>query len=119
MSTDHITRPEHKRVRCGTYTDPYTGEQAWGDHRVTTPGHSCADVDCTVDHHPTVAPGWSEPWPDYHDRPGAQPIAAALWGWDAAGMLSDRMGDTTAWVAAHVALDALRDAGYTITPLTA
>ncbi len=31
-------------------------------------------------------------------------------------MHSGRIGDTTAWVAAHVVLDALRDAGYTVVP---
>lgn len=109
-------RPEAERQRCGEYIDPLNGERAWGDHRVTQPGTTCEETSCTVNHHPTEAPGWAEPWPDYHQRPGARPIAAAFWGWDAAGMHRSKMGDVTAFVAAHVALDALRDAGFTIIP---
>lgn len=115
---DHELRPEPERQRCGEYVDPRTGERAWGDHRVTMPGTTCEETSCAVAHHPTILPGWAEPWPYYHERPGVRPIAAAFWGWDAAGMLNDPMGDVTAFVAAHVALDALRDAGFTITPPT-
>jgi len=111
---DPQVRPENERVRCGVYIDPYDGELAWGDHRVTVPGYTCEQVQCTVEHHPDVRPGWAEPWPDYHQRPGVRPVAAAFWGWDAAGMLSDPMGHTTAFVAAHIAMDALRDAGFQI-----
>lgn len=108
-------RPEGERQRCGPYTAPDC-TASWGDHRVTYPGSTCVDTGCHVVHHPTAMPGWSEPMDGFHDRPGARPIAAAFYGWDAGGMLAERLGDITAWVAAHVALDALRDAGYTITP---
>lgn len=112
---DHVLRPEGERQRCGIYFDPRDdGKPSWGDHRVTVPEFTCEQVRCEVAHHPTIEPGWAEPWPGYHHRPGAKPIAAAFWGWDAAGRHSSRMGDVTAFVAAHVALDALRDAGFTI-----
>lgn len=110
---DHIIRPEGERQRCGIYT--YDGEEHWGDHRVTVQGTTCVDVDCRVRHHPTVMPGWAEPMDGYHERPGVRAIAAAMWGWDAGGLHNTKLGDTSAWVAAHVALDALRDAGYVIT----
>lgn len=107
-------RPESERQRCGYYTSSADGRQAWGDHRVTEQGTTCEQVECTVNHHPDILPGWAEPYEDFHDRPGAQPIAAVLWGWNGGGMLNGRVGDTLAWVAAHIALDALRDAGYDV-----
>lgn len=113
---DPQVRPEAERQRCGPYTDPGDGRQAWGDHRVTFPGTTCTQVGCTVSHHPGISPGWAEPMPGYYDRPGVRAVAAAMWGWDGGGILLQPLGDTSAWVAAHVALDALRDAGYTITP---
>lgn len=106
-------RPEPERVRCGSYT--HNGQTFWGDHRVTMPGTTCVEVDCHVPHHPGIPPGWAEPMAGFYDRPGVAAIAAALWGWDCAGILQP-LGDTSAWNAAHVVLDALRDAGYTITP---
>lgn len=108
----HIVRPEEERERCGDYT--YEGNKSWGDHRVTIPGTTCEEVNCHVSHHPTILPGSSEPCEDYYDREGVQPIAAAMWGWDNGGMLREKIGDMAAWEAAHVALDALRDAGYEI-----
>lgn len=111
---DHPIRADGDRQRCGVYTGP-DGGKAWGDHRVTVEGSTCIQAECTVAHHPTILPGWAEPMPDYHERPGVRAIAAALWGWDGAGMLNgNRLGDTLAFVAAHVALDALRDAGYQV-----
>ena len=110
---EHRIRAAELRQRCGEYTVP-DGSRHWGDHRVTLPGSTCVDVDCHVAHHPDELPGWPEHMPGYHDREGVQPVAAALYGWDAAGMLRDGLGDTLAWAAAHVALDALRDAGYEI-----
>lgn len=114
LGRGHAIRAEPDRQRCGEYVR--AGQVHWGDHRVTIPGTTCNDVDCHVRHHPTLLPGWAEPMEGFHDRPGVRPIAAALWGWNAAGMLRDQLGDTIAWVAAHVAVDALRDAGYTVTP---
>lgn len=110
-------RPGQDRVRCGPYIAP-NGDQSWGDHRVTYPGTTCIQVQCTVAHSPYELPGWAERMPGYHDRPGVRAVAAVLWGWDGAGMLSQPIGDVTAWVAAHNVLDALRDAGYTIVPPT-
>lgn len=112
---DARPRPAAERVRCGPYTAP-DGETMWGDHRVTIPGSTCTQVECHVEHHPDIFPGWAEPIEDYYKRPGVGAIATAFWGWDAGGMLRQRLGDSSAWVAAHVALDALRDAGYTVTP---
>lgn len=112
---EHVPRPAGERVRCGPYTAP-DGEPSWGDHRVTYPGTTCVQVDCHVAHHPTAMPGWSEPCDgDFYTRPGVKQVAAALYGWDG-GLLPRPIGDTLAWVAGHIALDALRDAGYTITP---
>jgi hypothetical protein len=111
--TDHKMRPAAERQRCGIYYDR-EGRRSWGDHRVTLPGTTCEETGCTVKHHPTILPGWAEPYPDFHERPGVQPIAAAFEGWDAAGMVQDQIGSITAYVAAHVAMDALRDAGYRI-----
>jgi hypothetical protein len=113
---DDRIRPAEQRQRCGPYISP-DGEPSWGDHRVTYPGSTCTETDCHVAHAPTEHPGWAEHMPDWHERPGVRAIAAALYGWDGGGLLgSYRIGDTLAWVAAHMALDALRDAGYTVTP---
>lgn len=106
-------RPAGSRERCGDYVAP-DGDPAWGDHRVTIPGTTCEEVQCQVAHHPDIAPGWSEPTEEFYDRPGVGAIAATLWGWDGGGMLGGKIGDTLAWNAAHVAMDALRDAGYEI-----
>lgn len=115
--TEHATRPAEERVRCGMYLAPEDSSPSWGDHRVTYPGTTCEAVDCHVAHHPTVAPGWPEPGDaDFYTRPGAKAIGAALYGWDGAGHMRERLGDIMAWNAAHIALDALRDAGYTIIP---
>jgi len=116
LGRDHEVRPEADRQRCGPYLSPGDRTESWGDHRVTYRGSTCEATDCHVNHHPTVLPGWSEPMHGFQDRPGVRPVAAAMYGWDAAGMLPTALGHTTAWVAAHVALDALRDAGYSITP---
>lgn len=107
---DSRMRPLEEMERCGPYT--YKGKEEWGDHRVTIPGTTCVEVDCHVAHHPDIFPGEAEHREDYYKRPGVNAIAASLWGWDAAGRLPRKMGDTSAWAAAHVALDALRDAGY-------
>lgn len=108
-------RPEEEQVRCGPYKDPHDGTPSWGDHRVTYRGSTCEETDCHVAHHPDAYPGWTEPRENWYDRDGVKPVAAALYGWDAAGHLHDALGTTTAYVAAHVVLDALRDAGYEIT----
>lgn len=110
---DNRVRSADERERCGPYTAP-DGKPSWGDHRVTWPGTTCVDVNCQVAHHPTDLPGWAEAIPDFYHRPGARAVAAALYGWDAAGILPVQLGDIVAWTAAHVALDALRDAGYTL-----
>lgn len=113
MGQTNDTRPEDERQRCGEYFDPKTGEKNWGDHRVTLPGTTCEETRCEVAHHPTVMPGWAEPQEGFYERPGVKSIAAATWGWSGAGMTAP-LGDSLAWVIAHVALDALRDAGYEI-----
>lgn len=105
-------RPAELRQRCGPYT--VDGEQNWGDHRVTFPDSTCEDMQCTVAHHPDELPGWAEHMDGFFERPGVRPIAAALYGWNCGGDLVERMGDMTAWNAAHVVLDALRDAGFRI-----
>lgn len=107
-------RPVEGRVRCGPYVFP-DGESSWGDHRVAFPGTTCLETDCHVPHHPDLVPGWAEPQENWYDREGLKPLAAVFDGWDAAGMMRDQLGSTTAWIAAHIALDALRDAGYEIT----
>jgi hypothetical protein len=115
-SSEHVIRPEGERVRCGPYMAPEGGGPSWGDHRVTYPGSTCEQTDCHVAHHPTQYPGWPEPMEGFLERPGVQPVAAALYGWDAAGQLQDRFGDNIAWSVAHIVIDALRDAGYAIVP---
>lgn len=110
-------RPESERERCGPYTLP-DGEEHWGDHRVTFPGTTCEEVQCFVKHHPDIEPGWAESMEGFYERAGVNPIAAAMEGWDAAGHLSDKIGSNAAWIAAHVVLDALRDAGYEVVKKT-
>lgn len=110
-----VPRPPEERVRCGPYKDPNTGGDSWGDHRVTFRGTTCEEVQCHVPHAVNVYPGWSEPLEDgenFFERPGIHAIAAALEGWDAGGMMRERIGTNNAWIAADVVLDALRDAGY-------
>ena len=53
---------------------------------------------------------------DYYTRPGAQVIAAAFWGANPVGVLDRPIGDMSAWVLAHIALDALEDAEFTVEP---
>lgn len=108
-------RSEALQERCGPYE--YQGRQCWGDHRVNIPGTTCESVNCHVAHHPDTFPGWSEPNQGVGEdaREGLMPIAAALEGWDGGGLLPRPIGDTLAWIGAHIALDALRDAGYEIT----
>jgi hypothetical protein len=108
-------RPAHLRERCGPYTDS-RGTPSWGDHRVTEPGTTCEQTGCHVAHHPDVLAGWAEPEEDFYERPGIRAVASSLEGWDGGGIMPKPIGSTTAWIAAAVALDALRDAGYRIVP---
>jgi hypothetical protein len=113
-------RPAAARVRCGSYLHPETRDRLWGDHRVSFPGSTCRDVSCYTSHYVYAAPGWPEPTDpaadgyDLYSRPGVSPIASALWGWNNAGHLPERLDEQAASNAANVALDALRDAGYAI-----